>query len=1249
MPGTKTHVAQELRDIINERILILDGAMGTMLQRHNLQEHDFRGDRFRNHYNNLKGNNDLLNLTQPNIVQSIHMAYFEAGADIVETNTFNANRISQADFKTEKWVREMNLEGARLARAAADEVKKRGRSCFVAGSIGPTNRTLSMSPDVARPEFRAVTFDEMRESYEEQIDSLLAGGVDLLLPETTFDTLNLKAAIVAIENSFEKIKRRVPVILSVTITDLSGRTLSGQTLEAFWISIAHARPFAVGLNCALGAREMRPFVETLSRMADCYTCCYPNAGLPNPLSATGYDERPEDTAKHVSEMARDGLVNIVGGCCGTTPEHIRAIVQSVAALAPRKPAQPRPASRLAGLEPLISFDDAIERAPFLVIGERTNVTGSPKFATAVKAGDFEQATQIARQQVDNGANILDINFDEGMLDSEACMRHFLNRIATEPDIARVPIMIDSSKWSVIEAGLKCVQGKGVVNSLSLKEGDEEFIRQARLAQRYGAAVVIMAFDERGQATTLNDKVAIARRAYELLTTRLNFDPHDIIFDSNILTVATGIEEHDDYAKNFIEAVAAIKTQCPGSRTSGGVSNLSFSFRGNNHVREALHSVFLYHAIKAGLDMAILNAGMIGIYDDLEPELRLLAENLIFNRRDLRGRNEADPLSPTEALLAYAERVKQNSDGRSRAATQKPWREFSVEKRIEHALVNGLDEFIERDTAEALEKYKTPLRVIEEPLMEGMKVVGELFGSGKMFLPQVVKSARVMKRAVAYLEPLMAATKADMSSQGTVVLATVKGDVHDIGKNIVSVVLSCNGYKVIDLGVMIPCEKIIEAARAHKADFVGLSGLITPSLEEMIYNAKEFERIGFTVPLLIGGATTSRAHTAIKIAPHYSPPTVQIGDASLVVGVLNQLKNPALSQDYIAKLRRQQDEIRVHYAAKNNGDRKFVPISEARQTKPKWNSEIADIQKPQSLERVIAEPTNIKELLPFLDWSPLFWAWGLKGVYPKIFDHPTQGAEAKKLFADAERVLKMLIERKVVRPRAVAQIWPAASRGDDIVLYDSRTTMQSGQSDQKKIVGMLHFLRQQTIKVESSQNAPYYRCLADLVAPEELGVEDYVGAFAVTAGPEVERLAKQFRERGDDFTAIMVKALGDRLAEACTEWLHFKVRRAWYARDENYSTEELLSELYRGIRPAPGYPACPDHSEKAEIWRLLDVERAIGLELTETFAMNPPCSVSGFYFAHPQAKYFMVGPVGDDQIQEYACRKDTTVENVQRWL
>lgn len=1223
----ETEKGARIRELLADRILFLDGAMGTMIQRFKLEEEDFRRGHFENHPVDLKGNNELLVHTRPDVIRDIHRAFLEGGADIIETNTFSSTRIAQADYQLEEIVYDQNVAAARLAREVVDEFMEAnpGRECFVAGALGPTNRTASLSPDVNRPEYRAVTFDELKEAYGEQIRGLVEGGVDLLLPETTFDTLNLKACIYALEDFFVEIGKRIPVMLSVTITDASGRTLSGQTIEAFWNSVAHSKPLSVGINCALGAQEMRPYIEALSKASDCFISCYPNAGLPNPLSETGYDELPEDTARFVEEFASNGFVNILGGCCGTTPDHIAAIARKAKDYAPRVVPTIEPALRVSGLEP---YEVKGDKAPFVMVGERTNVMGSPKFKRLIKEDKFEDALAIARQQVENGANIIDVNFDEGLLDSEACMTRFLNLIASEPEIARAPIMIDSSKWAVIEAGLKCVQGKCVVNSISLKEGEATFLEQASKILRYGASVIVMAFDEQGQAATKEDKIRICERAYRLLRDELDFPPEDIIFDPNILTVATGIEEHNTYAVDFIEATREIKQRCPFARVSGGVSNISFSFRGNNVVREAMHAAFLYHAINAGLDMGIVNAGMLAVYDEIEPSLKERVEDVLLNRRS----------DATERLVDFAETVKGSSKVKEEKA--EAWREGSVEERLSHALVKGIVTHIEEDTEEARQRLDRPLDVIEGPLMSGMKVVGELFGAGKMFLPQVVKSARVMKRAVAYLTPFMEEEKASSqaSSQAKIVLATVKGDVHDIGKNIVGVVLACNNYEVVDLGVMVSCDKILEAARAENADMIGLSGLITPSLDEMIYVASEMQRQEFELPLLIGGATTSKAHTAIKIAPAYEGPVVQVADASLVVGVCSDLLSSERKGEFVEALKADQARLRERHASGSSNEARMLSLEEARQNRFEIDWRSAKLAKPEAYGRQVLADIDLSTVLEYFDWSPFFWAWGLKGVFPAILEHRKYGEQASELYRDAQDMLKDVIENKRFRLRAAFSLWAAQSDGDDIKIYaDDRC----GES-----IGAFRFLRQQKEKVSDST----CYSLADFVAPESSDRIDSLGGFAVTAGPEVEDYASEFKEKGDDYRAIMAQALGDRFAEALAEYLHKRVRDLWgFGKDESLDVAALIDERYRGIRPAAGYPACPDHTEKDTLWRLLDAEEATGISLTESYAMNPPSSVSGLYFAHSEARYFNVGKVGRDQVESYADRKGVTVAEAEKWL
>jgi 5-methyltetrahydrofolate--homocysteine methyltransferase len=1207
--------------LLRERILLLDGAMGTMVQRAALDEAQFRGERFREHPCDLKGNNDLLVLTRPDVVRGIHDAYLEAGADIVETNTFSATAIAQADYGLEPLAYELNVEAAGLARAACEEWTRRtpDRPRFVAGAIGPTNKTLSISPDVSDPARRAVTFGQVKAAYAEQVRGLLDGGCDLLLVETIFDTLNAKAAIVAIEEVFEAIGRRAPVMISVTVTDRSGRTLSGQTLEAFYASIVHARPLSVGLNCSLGAREMRPFLAELAAVARTRVSCYPNAGLPNAFGA--YDEEPSTTAALLREFAESGLVNIVGGCCGTTPEHVRAIAGAVAGLPPRvAPAGPEPYARWSGLEPLVVRPET----NFLMIGERTNVTGSARFAALIEAEDYATALEVALEQVRAGANLLDVNMDAALLDSERAMTTFLNLIATEPEIARVPIVVDSSKWAVLEAGLKCIQGKGIVNSLSLKEGEAEFIAKARLVQRYGAAVVVMAFDETGQADTVERKVAICRRAYGLLTERAGFDPLDIVFDPNVLAVATGLEEHADYARNFIEATRIIKASCPEVKVSGGVSNLSFAFRGNRVVREAMNSAFLYHAIRAGMDMGIVNAGQLAVYEEIEPTLLAHVEDVLFNRRP----------DATERLVELAATV---TGGGARKAVDLAWRETSVEERLSHALVHGVADFIEADVEEARQRYGKPLAVIEGPLMDGMGVVGDLFGAGKMFLPQVVKSARVMKKAVAYLTPFLEREKAaaERRSHGKIVVATVKGDVHDIGKNIVAVVLRCNGYEVIDLGVMVPRDRILRTAVDEGADAVGLSGLITPSLDEMVHVAAEMQRCGLELPLLIGGATTSREHTAVRIAPAYRQSVVHVLDASRAVGVVASLLDPKRRPVLDGANRAEQERLRALYEHK--ATRPLVTFEEANARRPRFTWRHAEVPVPAFLGRRVLEDFPLGELEPYIDWRFFFTTWELPGKFPEVLNDPKCGAAARDLYRNARRLLERIVDERLLRACGVYGFWPAQSDDNDVVVYtdESRTTERL----------RFHMLREQ----RAGTNGAPRLCLADFVAPRESGVPDYVGAFAVTAGIGADALVGRFEADHDDYGAIMVKALADRLAEAFAEALHQRVRREWgYGADERLSFEDLLRERYRGIRPAFGYPACPDHSEKEALFALLDAP-TVGITLTEHYAMVPAASVSGIYLSHPEARYFNVGRIDRDQVEEYARRKGMVVAAVERWL
>ena len=1297
MPAENLH---PLEALLRERIVLLDGAMGTMVQQYKLTESDYRGERFKDWKGkDLKGSLELVLLTKPTVIDEIHTRYLEAGADIIETNTFSATTIGLHDFLFQgepengrkdpeffqrvvddeafcEIVREINLSAARVARHAADFVANAtGQRRFVAGSLGPLPVTASLSPDVNDPSFRAVTFDQIRKAYSEQAAALLEGGVDLLMVETIFDTLNAKAAIAAITELFEKSGKRVPLVISGTVTDRSGRILSGQTVEAFLTSIAHANPLVVGLNCALGPGEMEPYIEELAHGTSRYVSAYPNAGLPDPLSPTGFPETPESLAPQLAKWARNGWLNIVGGCCGTTPDHIRLIAESVRDLAPRKmwerpqrrdsrDTEIPPTLQLSGLEPL----NITPEMGFVVVGERTNITGSPRFSKLILAGDFEGALAVARQQVKGGANILDVNMDEGMIDSEASMTKFLNLVGSEPEIARVPMMIDSSKWSVIEAGLKCVQGKAVVNSISLKNGEEEFLRQAALVRRYGAAMIVMAFDENGQADSLQRRIDVCARAYQLLTERAGIPPNDVIFDPNVLTVATGLEEHRNYAVDFIEAVRWIKANLPGARTSGGLSNVSFSFRGNNAVREAMHAAFLFHAIQAGLDMAIVNAGQLAVYEEIEPELKTRVEDVLLNRRD----------EATERLVDFAESVKASE---KTPIEKEAWRHAPVEERLSHALVKGIVDFIDADTEEARAKSKRPLDVIEGPLMAGMSVVGDLFGAGKMFLPQVVKSARVMKKAVAYLLPFMEAEKnANAKPQARIVMATVKGDVHDIGKNIVGVVLQCNNYEVIDLGVMVPAAKILETARERKADVIGLSGLITPSLDEMVHVAQEMEREGFSLPLLIGGATTSRAHTAVKIAQHYRASTVHVLDASRAVGVVSSLLSEELRSDFDTKTRADYARLREEHAAKSR-EKKLITLEQARANRtsvdwagynpPKpellgtrvYSSDLgsagcqpavagslpatSEDTSTQDASRQAAETgrlaacapqtraITLDDLIPYIDWSPFFHTWELRGRYPAIFDDPIVGPQARELFDDAQALLDKIRAEKLLTAQGVYAFWPAKAVGDDVEIYTDETRNER--------LATFHFLRQQMKKPADQFN----HCLADYIAPDAI---DYLGGFAVTAGIGADELAAKFAAEHDDYNAILTKALADRLAEAFAEFLHREARIAWgFGRDEKLSQEELLRENYRGIRPAAGYPASPDHTEKSTLFRLLDAEKTTGIALTESYAMHPGASVSGLYFSHPDSKYFGVGKIGDDQVRDYAGRKNVSTDYVEKWL
>jgi 5-methyltetrahydrofolate--homocysteine methyltransferase len=1210
-----------------QRILVLDGAMGTMIQQHKFGEAEFRGERFAGWPRDLRGNNDLLSLTQPDAIKAIHLAYFEAGADIVETNTFSSTRIAQADYGMEEIVAELNFAAARLAREAAGMAEQKdGLRRFVAGALGPTNRTASISPDVNNPGFRAVSFDDLSKAYAEAAAALIEGGADLLIVETIFDTLNAKAALFGIDRVFDARGERLPVMISGTITDLSGRTLSGQTPAAFWHSLRHAKPLTIGLNCALGAREMRAHLAELSRIADTLVCAYPNAGLPNEFGL--YDESPEYMASLVGEFAEAGLVNIVGGCCGTTPEHIGAIAARVKGIAPRKVPEIAPLLRLAGLEPFVLTPDI----PFVNIGERTNVTGSAKFRKLIKEGDFSAAIDVARDQVAAGAQIIDINMDEGLLDSEKAMVEFLNLVAAEPDISRVPVMIDSSKFLVIESGLKCVQGKAVVNSISMKAGVEKFLAEAKTVRAHGAAVVVMAFDEKGQADTLERRVDICSRAYEILTKEAGFPPEDIVFDPNIFPVATGIDEHNNYGVDFIEAARRIREKYPLVHISGGVSNLSFSFRGNEPVREAMHSVFLYHAIAAGMDMGIVNAGQLAVYAEIEPQLREACEDVVLNKRP----------DATERLLALAESYR--GPGMQGPEKNLAWREEPVAKRLEHALVNGITEFIDRDVEEARAAAAKPLDVIEGPLMAGMNVVGDLFGSGKMFLPQVVKSARVMKQAVAYLLPYMDEEKrkngtGERSTAGKILMATVKGDVHDIGKNIVGVVLACNNYEIIDLGVMVPAAKILATAREEKVDAIGLSGLITPSLDEMCFVAAEMEREGFDLPLLIGGATTSRVHTAVKIHPNYGKgQTVYVTDASRAVGVVQALLSIEARGAYIDTVRAEYGKVAEAHR-RSEADKQRLPLAKARANAFKSDWTGYEPPRPLFTGTRVFRTYDVGELVPYIDWTPFFQTWEMRGRYPAILDDEKQGEAARQLFEDAQAMLARVVEERWFDPKAVIGFWPANSVGEDINLYTGESRAEN--------LATFYTLRQQLLRRDGRPNL----ALADFVAPVESGKPDYIGAFVVTSGAREDKISKRLAKANDDYGSILVKALADRLAEAFAERMHERVRREFwaYAPDEALTSEERINEAYRGIRPAPGYPAQPDHTEKATLFRLLEAERRIGVVLTESYAMWPGSSVSGLYLAHPESYYFGVAKVERDQIEDYARRKGMSVGDVERWL
>ncbi|HLL96670.1 MAG TPA: methionine synthase [Spirosoma sp.] len=1255
---------KRIADLLRERILVLDGAMGSMIQQYSLTEADFRGERFADWPHDLQGNNDLLSLTRPDIIQEIHRQYLEAGADIIETNTFSSTAIAMADYRMEALAYELNYESARLAKAVTDEFTSQnpGKPRFVAGAMGPTNRTASLSPDVNNPAYRAVTFDQLVDAYYEQVSGLVDGGAHLLLVETIFDTLNAKAALFAIDKYFSsKQQEPLPIMVSGTITDASGRTLSGQTTEAFLYSVSHLPLLSVGLNCALGAQLMRPYIQTLAKESPFFTSAYPNAGLPNEFGE--YDETPDMMAAQIEDFVQSSFVNIVGGCCGSTPDHIRAIAAVAAKYPPRSLPQPEPYQKLSGLEPL----KVTEQTNFLNVGERTNVTGSKKFARLIKEGNFDEALSIARGQVEGGAQVIDINMDEGMLDSVEAMTTFLNLIAAEPDIARVPIMIDSSKWEVIEAGLKCVQGKAIVNSISLKEGEEAFIERARLVRRYGAAAVIMAFDEQGQADSYERRIQICERAYRVLVDKVRFAPQDIIFDPNILTVATGIEEHNNYAVDFINATRWIKQNLPLAKVSGGVSNISFSFRGNDLVREAMHSAFLYHAIRAGLDMGIVNAGQLEVYDSIPKDLLERCEDVLLNRRS----------DATERLVEFAETVK----AKGKAVVQDDaWRSEPVRERLKHALVKGITDYIDQDVEEIRHQVERPLHVIEGPLMDGMNVVGDLFGAGKMFLPQVVKSARVMKKAVAYLTPFIEAEKEGTasSSAGKILLATVKGDVHDIGKNIVGVVLGCNNYEIIDLGVMVPTQKILDEARKQNVDIIGLSGLITPSLDEMVGVAKEMERQGFTMPLLIGGATTSRIHTAVKIDPHYSGPVVHVLDASRSVPVAGRLvsETDGTKELIFSEIKAEYVKLRADHV-KRQKEKSSLPIDKARSNRTAIDWSQFEPTKPTFLGNRYFNDYPIAELAPYIDWTPFFQTWQLHGKYPAIFDDALVGSEARQLFADAKKLLQEIIDKKLLTAKAVVGFYPANSADDDVLLHNyeeqtrdiacdrhgshrhveyriSRAESLRTESPAVTPAGeliydtktVLNFLRQQNQKAPGLPNL----CLADFVAPLDNGREDYIGAFAVTAGIGIEALLEKYERDHDDYNSIMVKALADRLAEAFAERMHERVRQEFwpYATDEKLSNEQLIKEDYQGIRPAPGYPACPDHTEKGKLFNLLNAGE-IGIELTESYAMYPASSVSGFYFSHPESKYFSLGKINKDQVVDYAHRKDMPVEEIEKWL
>jgi len=1227
-PNTSLHPQspryQQFKQMLNKQILFLDGAMGTMIQRYQLTEADYRGERFKDWPIDLKGNNDLLSLVRPDIIESIHKQYLDAGAHIVETNTFNATSISMHDYQMQELVEELNISAAQLARKAADAAQAEdGIERFVAGVLGPTGRSASISPDANDPGYRNITFDQLVEAYYESTSALIKGGVDIILIETIFDTLNAKAAIFAVKKYFDDHHIEYPIMISGTITDESGRTMTGQTTEAFYNALAHAEPVSIGLNCALGPEKLRPYVEELSQIANCYVSAHPNAGLPNEFGE--FDMSPEEMATEIAEWAQQGYLNIIGGCCGSSPAHIKAIVAAVKPHSPRPIPAIVPACRLSGLEPFNIDDNSL----FVNVGERTNVTGSARFLRLIKENNFDEALSVASQQVDNGAQIIDINMDEGMLDGAESMTTFLNLIAAEPDIAKVPIMIDSSKWEVIEAGLKCIQGKGIVNSISLKEGEENFLKYARLVRRYGAAAIVMAFDEDGQADSIERKVEICTRSYHLLTEKVGFPPEDIIFDPNIFAVATGLEEHNNYGVDFIEATRQIKQTLPYAKISGGVSNVSFSFRGNNPVREAIHAVFLYHAIKAGMDMGIVNAGQLAIYDDIPQELKEHVEDVVLNRTP----------DGTDRLLTIADNYRGNAIGGNKSTVDLSWRENPVAERLSYALVKGITEFIDEDTEEARQAYPKPIEVIEGPLMDGMNRVGDLFGSGKMFLPQVVKSARVMKKAVAYLMPFIEEGKDEntSSSNGKILMATVKGDVHDIGKNIVGVVLQCNNYEVIDLGVMVSAETILKTAKEENCDIIGLSGLITPSLDEMVHMGKEMQRLGYTQPLMIGGATTSSVHTAVKIEPGCDFPVVHVLDASRAVGVAQKLLSDSLREDYLQTIKADYQAIRDKRAKKKTGQNK-LPLAQAQANKTPLDWANYKPPVPDFLGIKVFEEYELSRLVNYIDWTPFFQTWELKGRYPAIFDDAVVGHQAKQLYHDALEMLDLIVTEQWLHPKAVVGIFPANSITDDVEIY---------ASDSQSCSHTLHFIRQQMKKPAGKYNL----CLADYIAPKDSGLQDYIGAFAVTTGHGIEEKVAEFEKDHDDYGSIMLKALADRLAEAFAEKMHERIRKEFwsYAKEEELSNELLIKEQYQGIRPAPGYPANPDHTEKAILWQLLDVEKNTGISLTDSYAMLPAASVSGFYFSHPDSRYFGTGKIEDDQLSDYASRKAMSKEEMQRWL